>query len=190
MASDRHERPLVDPGAMLSSTHGLADGSRVRLRLTRPTDLSRIEAFLDRLSPETRRRRFLSATPKLPASLVRHFAFYDPRERMMVAAAMPGNGGEQLIGLADVALLDTGLAEIGVVVGDDAQGQGVGKLLSEAVASLALQRGASHLKAEMAHGNVAMMHLMERIGPTIRTVEDGTTVAYTRLPASRRRHAA
>jgi hypothetical protein len=42
----------------------------------------------------------------------------------------------------------------------------------------------------MAHGNVAMMRLMDRLGPSVRTVEDGTTVAHTRLPAGRRRHAA
>ena len=171
---------------MLSTTHELDDGSRARLRLTRPTDLPKIQAFLERLSPETRTRRFLTATPTLPANLVRHFAFYDPRERLTLAAAMPGEGGEQVIGLADVALLATGLAEIGVVVADDAQGQGVGKLLSESVASLAIQRGATHLKAEMLDYNQPMMHLMQRLGSTVRTVEDGNTVAYTRLPAGRR----
>src|SRR5215208_6956285 len=140
---------LVDPGAMLASTHELADGSRVRLRLSRPTDLPRIEAFLHGLSDETRSRRFLAAVPAPGESLVRHFAFYDPRERLTLAATMPNDGNEEIVGLADVALLETGLAEIGVVVGDDSQGRGLGTLLSEAVASLAIQRGATHLKAEM-----------------------------------------
>ena len=43
------------------------------------------------------------------------------------------HGGEAVVGLADVALQATGLAEIGVVVADDSQGRGIGKLLSEAV---------------------------------------------------------
>jgi hypothetical protein len=30
-----------------------------------------------------------------------------------------------------------------------------------------------------------MLRLMERIGPTVRTVEDGVAVAYTKLPALR-----
>ena len=180
------EPQLVDPGALLATTHELSGGGRVRLRLTRPSDLPRIRAFLEGLSPETRARRFLAATPHLPEELVRRFAFYDPRERLTLAAAMPGTGGEQLVGLADVAVLATGLAEIGVVVADDAQGQGVGKLLSGAVASLAMQRGATHLKADMLDDNRAMLHLMERLGRTVRSVEDGTTVVYTRLPAGRR----
>ena len=178
--------PLADPGALLATTHELDDGSRVRLRLARPTDLEKIETFLERLSEETRARRFLVATPNLSEHIVRRFVFYDPRERMTLAATRPGDGGEQVIGLADVALLATGLAEIGIVVGDDAQGQGVGRLLSESVASLAIQRGATHLKAEMLEENVPMLRLMERLGSTVRTVEGGNTVAYTRLPAGRR----
>jgi hypothetical protein len=35
-----------------------------------------------------------------------------------------------------------------------------------------------------------MLRLLERLGRTVRTVEDGTVVAYTRLPATRRRNAA
>ena len=175
---------------MLATTHELTDGSRVRLRLTRPADLPRIESFLAGLTPETRTRRFLVPTPKLPERLIRHFTFYDPRERLTLAAAMPGQGGEEIIGLADVALLATGLAEIGVVVADAAQRQGVGAVLSESVASLAIHRGATHLKAEMLEENKPMLRLMERIGPTVRTVESGNTVAYTRLPAARRRNAA
>jgi GNAT superfamily N-acetyltransferase len=182
--------PLVDPGAMLSSTHELADGTRVRLRLTRPTDGAPVRAFLEGLSQETRTRRFLAPTPSVPDSVVRHFTFYDPRERLMLAATMPVDGSEQIVGLADAAFLATGLAEIGVVVDDDAQGHGLGKLLSEAVASVALQRGATRLKAEMLDGNAPMLHLLERLGRTVRTVEDGHAVAYTRLERAPRRRSA
>lgn len=175
---------------MLSTTHELEDGSRVRLRLTRPSDAHRVRAFLEGLSDETRTRRFLAPTPGVTDAIVRHFTFYDPRERMMLAATMLVGGAERIVGLADAAFLATGLAEIGVVVDDDTQGQGLGKVLSEAVASVALQRGANRLKAEMLDGNGPMLRLLERLGQTVRTVEDGRSVAYTRLQQSRRRSAA
>jgi RimJ/RimL family protein N-acetyltransferase len=175
---------------MLSTTHLLDDGSRVRLRLTRPSDAPRVRAFLEGLSPETRRRRFLSSTPVVSDAAVRHFTFYNPRERLMLAATMPVDGAERIVGLADAAFLATGLAEIGVVVDDDSQGQGLGKVLSEAVASVALQRGAVRLKAEMLDDNLAMLRLLERLGRTVRTVEDGRSVAYTRLQHGRGRSAA
>jgi acetyltransferase len=186
MVSDAHRATLVDPGAMLSTAHELDDGSRVRVRLTRPTDAALVREFVDGLSEETRIRRFLGSTPDASEAMVRHFTFYDPRERMMLAAMMLVDGTERVVGLADAAFLATGLAEIGVVVGDDNQGQGLGKLLSEAVASVALQRGATRLKAEMLHDNAPMLHLLERLGRTVRTVEDGRAVAYTRLPQRRR----
>ena len=168
---------------MLSTTHELDDGSRVRLRLARPSDRALVEAFLGGLSDKTRSRRFVDADPPAPS----HFTFYDPRERLVLAAAMPIDGSERIVGLADASFLATGLAEIGIVVQDDAQGQGLGKLLSEAVASVALQRGATRLKAEMLDGNAPMLRLLERLGRTVRTVEDGRAVAYTRLQPSRRR---
>ena len=81
-------------------------------------------------------------------------------------------------------------AEIGIVVADEHQGEGLGSLLSEAVASLAIKRGATHLKAQMLSGNAPMLRLFERLGRSVRSVEDGTSTAYVRLRADRRRTAA
>lgn len=178
---------LVDPGALLSTTHELDDGARARLRLTRPSDAGMVREFLEGLSPETRERRFLHPMPAISDSTVRHFTFYDPRERMAMAACVPVGGSECIVGLADVAFLGTGLAEIGMVVADDYQHRGLGKLLSEAVASLAIKRGATHLKAHMLHGNSPMVRLFERLGNTVRTVEDGRSTVYVRLRGHRRR---
>ena len=167
---------------MLSTTHELDSGARVRLRLARPSDGPLVAAFLDSLSAETRGRRFLDGEPHAT-----DFTFYDPRERLVLAATMPIDGSERIAGLADASFLATGLAEIGIVVQDDAQNRGLGKVLSEAIASVALQRGAVRLKAAMLDGNAPMLRLLERLGRTARTVEDGRAVAYTRLQPSRRR---
>jgi RimJ/RimL family protein N-acetyltransferase len=189
--SDRQSRSRrpADPGALLATTHSVGEGLRVRLRLARPSDAPRVRAFLERLSPETRQRRFLVAMPGVGEVLVRHFTFYDPRERLVVVAAAPIGPGEELVGLADVALLSTGLAEIGIVVDDSRQGHGIGSLMSDALASLALRRGATHLKAELLADNAPMLKLMQRLGPTVRTVEDGHSVVYTRLATGRLRAA-
>ena len=174
---------------MLATTHELADGSRVRLRLTRPSDIRAMGDFLERLSPETRHRRFLTPMPAVSAAALRHFAFYDPRQRLVVAATVPIEGAEGIVGLAEAFLLSTGLAEIAIVVDDRHQGRGVGRVLSEAVASLAIRYGATHLKGEMLGGNLAPLRLMQRIGPTVLKFEDGGTVAYTKLPAATARAA-
>jgi hypothetical protein len=108
---------------MLASTHELTDGSRVRLRLTRPTDLRRIELFLDGVETHARR-----------------LAFYDPRERLPVAATTPGDSGEEIVGIADIARVDDELGEVGVFVRDDFVERGLGELLSGVGAALCASR--------------------------------------------------
>jgi GNAT superfamily N-acetyltransferase len=189
MPAPYRQPALADPGTLLSTTHRAGELS-VRLRLARPSDALPVRAFLEGLSPETRQRRFLAAMPQISGAVVRHFTFFDPRQRLVVAATAPIDGHETIVGLADVALLGTGLAELGVVVGDDHQARGVGKLLTEVVASLAVQQGATHLKAELLENNLAMRSILESLGRTVRTVEDGLSVAYTKLAAARRRSAA
>jgi len=195
---------LADPGTLLATTHPVGDGLRVRLRLARPGDRAQLRAFLEALSPGTRERRFLHPMPIVPEAMVRHFAFYDPRERLVVVATamLGGESLEEIVGLADVAHLGTGgglrrravppfddIAELAVVVDDDQQGRGVGKLLTEVIASLAVQQGATRLKAELSEHNKAMLRLMQRLGRTMSTVENGVSVVYATLPAAGRRAA-
>jgi GNAT superfamily N-acetyltransferase len=121
-----------------------------------------------------------------PDAAAREFTFYDPHRRLMMAATMFGRGGEEIVGLANVAFLGGGLAEMAVLVREDVRGQGLGTLLVDVVAAEARRRGATRLKAEL-----PMLPLLERLGRTVRTVEDGRSVAYTRLSgAPRRRRAA
>ena len=87
-------------------------------------------------------------------------------------------------------MLETGIAEIAVVVADEHQGKGAGRLLSSAVASIATRRGVTHLKATMAADNAPMLRLMEHLGDTVRSLERETVIAYTRLESARAEHAA
>lgn len=177
---------LADSGTLLATTHRLDGGLRVRLRLTRPSDARSVRRFLERLAPETRQRRFLTPMPVVPETVVEHFTFYDPRERIVIAATAPGAGGEEVIGLGDVSFVSTGIAEIGLVVEERHQSRGIGRLLAEAIASLAVARGATHLKAEMLDSSPAVLRLLHGIGRTIQTIEDGRAVAYAKLPARAR----
>ena len=178
--------PTSDPGALLSTAHELDGGLCVRLRLTRPTDAARVRDFLEGLSEETTQRRFFTSMPTIDERTLRHFTFYNPRERMVIAATMPVGGSEQLVGLADVSHATTGTAELGLLVGDEWQGNGIGSLLADAIATLASRQGVRTLKAEMLESSSAMIGLLRRLGPTVETIEAGNPVAYTRLAAARR----
>src|SRR4051794_20691587 len=175
---------------MLANVHELDSGLRIGLRLSRPSDAPRVRAFLERLSRETRLKRFFMAMPDIDERTVNHFTFYNPRQRIVVAATAPVAGGEEIIGMADIALVDTGVAELGIVVDDEHQGSGVGGALIEAVSSLAAAHGATHIRAELLDHNRPMLRLLERLGRTVRTMEDGHILAYTRLPLRPERRAA
>jgi GNAT superfamily N-acetyltransferase len=175
---------------MLATLHELDSGLRIGLRLTRPSDAPRVRSFLERLSPDARLKRFFVALPEIDERTVHHFTFYNPRERLVVAATAPVAGVEAIVGLADIALVDTGVGELGIVVDDDHQGQGIGRALIEAAASLAAAHGATHLRAELLDHNEPMMRLLQHLGRTVQTVEDGRVLAYTRLPLRAERHAA
>ena len=177
---------LADSGTLLATTHPLGDGLQVRLRLTRPSDARCVREFLERLSPETRQRRFLSPMPRVSRAVVDHFTYYDPRERLVIVATCLGEHGEEVVGIGDVSFALTGVAEIGMVVEESRQNRGIGKLLTEAIASLALSRGATRLKAEMLDSNPAVLKLLGGIGGTVQTIEDGHAVAYAKLPARSR----
>ncbi len=186
MTRNAPDNRLADSGTLLATTHRLDGGLRVKLRLTRPSDATRVRDFLERLSPETRQRRFLSPMPHVSQAVVDHFTFYDPRERLVIAATTPGIGGEEIVGLGDVSFLTTGVAEIGLVVEEMHQSRGIGRLIAEAIASIAVSRGAVRLKAEMLDSSPAVMKVLASIGRTVSAFEDGRSVAYAELPARAR----
>ena len=109
----------------------LADGRTVTIRPIRAEDEALERAFLDRLSPESRRLRFqhLVATP--PAELVRFLTHVDyDRHMAFVCEAADGS----LVGNARyVVNADQRSCEFGVVVADDWHHAGIAQLLMEAL---------------------------------------------------------
>ena len=105
----------LDPGALLATSYQLRDGSRIRLRLARPSDVPLV-------------RGFLAGEEEASDELVRRFTFYDPRERVVLAATMLDDGQERIVALGDAAFED--MPE--VVVADDMDG--IADLMAEAVA--------------------------------------------------------
>src|SRR5437764_8435288 len=69
-----------------SSTHRLADGTPVRLRLLRRADREKLVAAFDRLSPESRYRRFFTAMPRLPEKLLRRLFDIDGWNHVAIGA--------------------------------------------------------------------------------------------------------
>lgn len=108
----------ADPGALVSRTHETARGTRVRLRLVRPSDAARVADLL----PD--------------GDDIARLTHYDPRRRMVLAATRPGRSGEQLVGIGEVDFED------GARTVETNPGEGVEELLAHALDHLARARAA------------------------------------------------
>ena len=143
----------------------LRDGSRVRLRQGHSSDKELLLRGFERLSPESRYRRFLAATPELSEETVRYLTDVDHHDHEAIAALDEKTG--EGIGVAryvrDPERRD--VAEVAVTVIDDWQGKGVGTLLLEVLAARARAEGIHTFTALMLATNDEMLDVFKALGP-------------------------
>ncbi len=113
-------------------------GGRLRLRPLGPEDGDRLCRLYERLSPESVYRRFLSPMPVPRPALLARLLDLDHRDREAIAAL----DGDDIVAVARYARRPgLEVAEIAVVVADDWQHRGLGRLLMRRLARLARWRG-------------------------------------------------
>ena len=165
-----------------SSTHRLTDGTPVRLRLLRRADRKKLVAAFDRLSPESRYRRFFTAMPRLPDKLLRRLLDTDGWNHVAIGAETmtedPAEG--EGVGIARFIRLkdQPTVAEAAVTVVDHMQRRGLGKLLVSALAQAARERGIARFRAEVLRTNEAMQALLHEIDETAQPAVDGPLATY------------
>jgi GNAT superfamily N-acetyltransferase len=135
--------PICHDGSERAVQVELRDGSRVRIRQCRRTDRDLLVRGFERLSPESRYRRFLTPMHELDARTLRYMTDVDHHDHeAMVALDKSGEGVGDARYVRDNAQPDT--AEVAVTVVDGWQGRGLGTLLLEAISARA-RRGRPHL---------------------------------------------
>lgn len=139
----------------------LRTGREVAVRSIRPDDGPRLQAAYDRLSPESKYRRFLAPKPHLTASDTRYLVQVDGSDHVAIVASPVGDP-ESLIGVARFVRLpeDPECAEFAVVVGDPYQREGLATELAGRLAQAAIERGIARFRATMLAENVAAQGLV------------------------------
>jgi GNAT superfamily N-acetyltransferase len=143
----------------------LRDGSRVRLRQGHSSDKELLLRGFERLSPESRYRRFLAAMPELSEGTVRYLTEIDHHDHEAIAALDEKTG--EGIGVARYVCDPErrGVAEVAVTVIDDWQGKGVGTLLLEVLGARGRAEGIRSFTALMLAANREMMDVIKGLGP-------------------------
>jgi RimJ/RimL family protein N-acetyltransferase len=142
----------------------LQDGAELELRQVRPGDKGLLAAGLERLSPETRYRRFFRPVNRFSEQDLAYLTEIDHHDHEALAAIDPES--DQLVGVARyVRGAEPELAELSVVVGDPWQRRGVATLLLEQLVERARAAGVTHFVALVMDDNAEAIKLFERLVP-------------------------
>jgi GNAT superfamily N-acetyltransferase len=140
----------------------LHDGSEVLLRDAGPSDAPLVAALHARCSPESRRARFLSPTPRLDPAQLRSLVGPDGGRAVL---ALTTDGGSA-IGLADLRVGDPApaTASFGVLVEDAWQHRGLGTALVRRIAETAVEHGVGELRGTVPEDKRSITQLLRRAG--------------------------
>jgi RimJ/RimL family protein N-acetyltransferase len=170
----------------------LPDGTHLLLRALRPSDADALRAGFERLSPESRYRRFLTVLPSLSERMLRYLTEVDGNNHFAIVAGFvsPDLKTEEGAGVARFVRLpdDPDVAEAAVTVVDAFQGKGIGKILLSTLVRAAAQRGIRKFRAEVLPSNLAIQRLLASIGAVERERSDEFVVYDIPIPASDDEH--
>jgi RimJ/RimL family protein N-acetyltransferase/nucleotide-binding universal stress UspA family protein len=156
----------------------LRDGTSLLLRPIDASDRELLAAGFERLSPQSRYRRFFSPVAELSKRQLDYLTDVDHHDHEALVAVDPETGG--LAGVARYVRTDPEVAEPAIVVGDDWQGRGLGALLLDALADRAREEGVECFVAPVLSENRGAIRLFERLGEGEATVRhDGIEVELT-----------
>jgi RimJ/RimL family protein N-acetyltransferase len=142
----------------------LADGSRIDIRPLGRGDERIVEALYERMSPESRRRRFLVAPPQLTPEDLQRLTDVDHRREEALVALDQATG--LAVGEARYVRVpgDAGAAEVAAMVADDWQRQGVATALLDQLTERARANGIDRYVAVVAVDNEPVLQALERQG--------------------------
>jgi acetyltransferase len=145
----------------------LKDGSQVTLRAIRPDDAPRLQEGFSRLTPQTIYMRFLQAAKELTDQQARELAAVDYQTRMAIVGFVKEDGHERLVVVARYGMLDraeAGLAEAAIVVRDDFQKRGLGKIAMQHLVHYASEHGVRGLVATVHANNTPVLSFIRNTG--------------------------
>lgn len=145
-------------------------GQQVTLRLIKEGDAGLLVDLFHHLSPETRRLRFHLYTERLPEENVWREAITlstldSQRHVAVVATVLEADSAEHAVGVARFARasLEDREAEAAIVVRDDFQRKGLGRILLTTLAQEARKLGITHFCGWVMAENVHLMKLIKKL---------------------------
>ena len=147
----------------------LPNQRRLRIRPLRRHDAGPVRELFGRLSPHTRYLRFFSPMPELSDPLLRRLTSVDYRRRLALVAELETAGGTEVVALGSYGAIDDTSVEVGLVVCDAWQRQGIGMALAVRVMRAAEARGHERFVAHALWDNLVIRKILARLGEIVST---------------------
>ncbi|AGG89954.1 MULTISPECIES: GNAT family N-acetyltransferase [Rhodanobacter] len=182
MSNIHHTEPTPTPAAPFGAIEGthwietLNDGSPVLVRPLRAEDRQRETEFIDRLSEQACRFRFLGNLKEASPALLDQLMNVDYHDRMAFVALAHDNGELRLVGVSRYgASGDDKQCECAVTVADDWRHRGLGVLLMRRLIEIARKNGFRRMFSIDATENEPMRELAGFLGFQRRIDPDDAT---------------
>lgn len=139
------------------------------LRHAQPTDLPGIAELLLRLSDRSRYLRYfqpLAPSPAYSQAEASRMVLHTTRRGITLLIALPPDAGGEAIAVAELACSSDAadLGELAILVRDDYQGQGLGRLLGRQLVAVARRLGLATIHADILPENWASLRLLRQLG--------------------------
>lgn len=151
----------------------LRDGSTALLRPAEPRDAALMQQFVNRLSPESKRHRFFCEGTPAAALITNLCDASAPRSQLTLIVLRMWEGSLCIIAAGSYWAKDAHTAEIAMAVDEGFHGKGLGTLLLERLALLALHQGFRRLWAVTHAENQAMREVFRESGFTVHETYEG-----------------
>lgn len=173
----RTVRPLYIPPLEADHTEFgsliMRDGSTAAIRPAEPTDATLLQQFVSRLSPESRRHRFFSESLPPVEAVASLCHSSDPCSQFTLIVTRMWEGQQRIIAAGSYWAKDAQTAEVAMAVDDGFHGKGLGTLLLERLALVAIRHNYSHLWAVTHADNLAMREVFRESGFTSHEAYEG-----------------
>ncbi len=151
----------------------LRDGTTATIRLAQPDDRGPLRAFIARLSPEAMSRRFFSQAPPKAQEIDALCDSSDPRSQLTLIVTRTREGSTRIIATGTYLSKDEQTAEVAFAVDDEFRGKGLGTLLLERLALLAVRHGFVRFWAITHADNKPMRDIFRESGFPFREMLEG-----------------
>lgn len=159
----------MNPEAVAEDRITLANGHHLRVRALRNGEDHTVRELCARLSLRTRHLRFFLPVPVVPDSLLQLLADVDDHRRFALVAELDEAAGGDVVALGNVGAIDDARAELGLVVADAWQRQGIGLALIARLLRAAEARGYHRFVVHGLADNPALRPLLNHVADVVST---------------------